>query len=235
VLAASRADLALRLAGVSNAGKSVVDVGCGSGLHSRAFRELGASRIVSFDADPACLKAVATLRAGATADWRALRGSILDRSFLAGLGTFDIVYAWGSLHHTGRLWTALDNACDLVADDGVMFFSIYAAGPNYAEHLAMKQRYNAGNVFQRKARVSREIIRMMKERRSKGENPLAWNEKRPRGMNVYHDLVDWLGGLPYEVASPQEINERMAARGFRPLSFVKKPEGACNVYLFRKT
>ena len=24
-------------------------------------------------------------------------------------------------------------------------------------------------------------------------------------MNVYHDILDWLVGLPYEVASPDEI------------------------------
>ena len=35
-----------------------------------------------------------------------------------GLGTFDIVYSWGVLHHTGQMWQALDNVKPLVARGG---------------------------------------------------------------------------------------------------------------------
>src|SRR2546426_7746259 len=38
-------------------GRSVVDVGCGSGLSSLAFHLLGAGRIVSFDRDIECVQA----------------------------------------------------------------------------------------------------------------------------------------------------------------------------------
>ncbi len=33
-------------------------------------------------------------------------------------------------------------------------------------------------------------------------------------MNIYHDIVDWLGGLPYEVASDDEILVFFRKSGF---------------------
>ena len=35
-----------------------------------------------------------------------------------------------------------------------------------------------------------------------------------RGMSRWRDLVDWVGGYPYEVATPDEIEKFYAARGF---------------------
>ena len=36
----------------------------------------------------------------------------LDGNYLRSLGQFDIVYSWGVLHHTGHMWTALENIRD---------------------------------------------------------------------------------------------------------------------------
>ena len=47
-----------------------------------------------------------------------LQGSILDKEFVDTLGTFDICYAWGVLHHTGALWDALNQVDSLVKPGG---------------------------------------------------------------------------------------------------------------------
>ncbi len=36
-----------------------------------------------------------------------------------------------------------------------------------------------------------------------------------RGMHVWYDLVDWIGGYPFEVAKPEEIFRYLRDRGFR--------------------
>ena len=100
------------------AGKSFLDVGSGSGLFSLAARRLGA-RVCSFDLDPHSVACTAHAQ-GAVFRRRPamehLRGSVLDRSFLDQLGTFDVVYAWGVLHHTGAMWQAIGNVLDRVGD-----------------------------------------------------------------------------------------------------------------------
>jgi 2-polyprenyl-3-methyl-5-hydroxy-6-metoxy-1,4-benzoquinol methylase len=101
-------------------GKSFLDIGSGSGLFSLAARRLGA-RVHSFDYDQQSVACTAELRRRyfpSAGDWVVERGSALDRDYLARLGTFDVVYSWGVLHHTGDMWRALENVKPLVAERG---------------------------------------------------------------------------------------------------------------------
>jgi hypothetical protein len=33
-------------------------------------------------------------------------------------------------------------------------------------------------------------------------------------MSVWHDILDWLGGLPFELAKPEQFFDFYKARGF---------------------
>jgi 2-polyprenyl-6-hydroxyphenyl methylase/3-demethylubiquinone-9 3-methyltransferase len=216
------------------AGKTVVDVGCGSGIHSLSFLRLGAGRVLSLDVDPASVKATRLLwgAEGSPSGWEIREGSILDPAFTRDLGRFDIVYSWGVLHHTGQLANAIGRASDLVAPEGRLLISIYARGPNYENHLALKRAYNRASFLGKRLMIAREIKEIMVGRWRAGMNPLRWNQKKERGMNVYHDLVDWLGGLPYEVASPEEVKLAASNQGLALERLYEAPEGGCSVYLF---
>ena len=102
------------------AGRTFLDIGCGSGLFSLAALQLGA-KVHSFDYDPDAVATTRQLRDryAPDSDWRVEQGSVLDSSLISRLGQFDIVYSWGVLHHTGALWEALDAACRLVAPGGL--------------------------------------------------------------------------------------------------------------------
>src|SRR3954467_9277105 len=81
-------------------GLTFLDIGSGSGLSSLAARRLGA-RVHSFDYDMKAVQSTKALRDryfSGDADWRVEQGSVLDRTYLGTLGTFDIVYSWGVLH-----------------------------------------------------------------------------------------------------------------------------------------
>ncbi len=64
-----------------------------------------------------------------------------------------------------------------------------------------------------------------------GKNP----KKKQRGMNFYHDVIDWVGGYPYEYATVLEIEQILKAKGFST-SYVKQPKvpTGCNEFVFHQ-
>jgi SAM-dependent methyltransferase len=199
----------------SLAGKTFLDIGCGSGLHSLAAHRLGAERIVSFDYDPDSVATTERLRrhAGEPGNWQVMQGSVLDRTFMEARDKADIVYSWGVLHHTGDMWTAIRNAALPLKEDGVFFIALYSADAHVdppAEYwLDIKRRYNSCSTLGRRIMEGSYLWRfhILPALRS-GQNP--WRllrEKRYRGMEFWTDLRDWLGGYPMEFAGFGETRD----------------------------
>ncbi len=191
--------------------KTFLDIGCGSGLFSYVAYRMNAKKIFSFDYDFDSVECCKTLhrQAQEPPHWEIKQGSILDNDFVNLLGTFDIVYAWGVLHHTGKMWDAIRNAGKLVAPNGLFCVAIY----NKVTHnqksvfwLKIKKLYNQSpKVIQKIMEWGYTIISFLKYFRS-FKNP--WKEIKEyeeRGMNWKTDMYDWMGGYPYEFATVEEI------------------------------
>ncbi len=214
--------------------KTVLDIGSGSGIHSLSYYLLGAQKIYSFDYDEHSVQATQSLweKEGCPKNWTVTLGSILDSHFLKSLGQFDIVYSWGVLHHTGSMWEAVENASKLVKPGGLLWISLYAKGPLYPKHLALKKKFNSASNLGKQGMIFKRIGGKMLRRLKNLDNPFTWNQKKGRGMNVYHDIVDWLGGLPYEVASENEVTVFLRERGFILERIKVKTDGGCSIYVF---
>ena len=67
--------------------------------------------------------------------------------------------------------------------------------------------------------------------------PIAdWKRREAeRGMSYWHDLVDWVGGYPFEVAKPEEIFNFWQKRGYTLQRLTTQGGGhGCNEFTFRK-
>ena len=61
----------------------------------------------------------------------------------------------------------------------------------------------------------RVLVSMLLDLAEFGRRPrLAAQSRRRRGMSYWHDLVDWVGGYPFEVASPGVVFDFYRLRGF---------------------
>lgn len=227
-------------------GRRFLDIGSGSGLSSLAARRLGA-QVHSFDYDPQSVACTSELRRRyfpSDPQWTVERGSALDAGYIRSLGAFDIVYSWGVLHHTGHMWHALEHAAIPVASGGKLFVAIYNdTGTQSRRWHWIKRTYNrlpgwAQVPFAVAVTLPQEfktLVRMTLQGRPQ-DYAQQWKEyRRLRGMSRWRDILDWVGGYPYEFATPDQIFEFYRARGFTLDNMKCGGVGlGCNEFVFER-
>ena len=238
----AKADFNALFKGIDFKGKTFLDIGFGQGLGLMTAAEMGAI-CMGNDINPKCRDALflnAKFFPGVNVRHISIIiGSILNQNVLeqikqeSGTGQgFDIVHAWGSLHHTGDMWTAVDNTSRMVLPGGFLLVSIYNRHWTSIVWKAIKLLYNRGpGPLKRSMTRFFRILQFFGAWITMAERPTY----RGRGMDYEYDLIDWLGGYPYEYASDKEVNDFLKPREFflEKITRQKGWTGAIE-YLFRR-
>lgn len=214
-------------------GKRFLDIGSGSGLFSLAAHRLGAT-VHSFDFDPksvACTKELRR-RYGSEATWTIAEASALDLEYVRSLGTFDVVYSWGVLHHTGEMWKGLEHAGFAVAPEGKLFVAIYNDQGYKSRYWHFVKKIYVSRIILRPLIIAIHILPLW----SGVILDLLRGKIRPglRGMKLWTDLIDWLGGYPFEVATPEAVFEFFHQRGFALEKLITRQNLGCNELVFQR-
>src|SRR5438128_637376 len=135
-------------------------------------------------------------------------GAVLASAFLSRLGQLDIVYSSGVLHHTGAMWAALEYVVTLSRPMGdSIIFHIQRPGRQQPSLEVGQADYNRSGSLGRWLLLIMlgayyESIRMLAQLRNlRHTRRFSLRHTRTaRGMRWTTDLVDWLGGWPFEVA-----------------------------------
>ena len=216
-------------------GKRFLDIGCGSGLSSLAARKLGA-QVCSFDYDMASVACTEKLKNRYYREdllWTIQLGNVLDRNYLKSLGEFDIVYSWGALHHTGDLWSALENVIINLEKNAKLYIAIYNDRGWASKYWKFVKRKYCTSLawkiflftFHLPYPLGASVIKRMFDKRI---------FRNDRGMSLFYDYLDWLGGYPFEVASPQHIESFYNQRNCHLVAAKITPRGGCNEFIFSR-
>lgn len=226
-------------------GKEVIDIGCGSGLHSLAFLRKGVKRLLAVDLDPASVATTERLLAafGATGSYQVRQLSVFDLR-PQDIGLQDIVYSWGVLHHTGGMVEAIRGAASLVRPGGLLALALYRRTLFCGLWTVEKKWYaQASPTAQKHARTLFKAL--LAVALALTGRSLAGYKKgyQVRGMDFDHDLHDWMGGYPYESISGADLDRLLVPLGFRLVrSSVRRDIGArlgffgsgCDEFLFQR-
>ena len=224
-------------------GKKFLDMGSGSGLFSLAAKGLGAE-VHSFDYDPqavACTEELKRRYYQNDKNWVIEEGSALDEEYVKSLGHFDVVYSWGVLHHTGNMWKALHNAHIPVADGGSLFVALYNDRGIISKFwTAIKKTYCSGQygkIITTGIFIPYFFFGTFATDLTRFQNPIRRYYEcldGNRGMSIYYDWIDWLGGYPFEVATLEEVVNFYQKYHFIPQKIEKGRRNNCNQFVFKK-
>jgi len=105
-------------------GTSILDTGCGTGIFSTIFAVKGAKEVIGIDISEGSLRTADGLKEKFNLNnLRFQKENMLNLPFQN--KSFDIVWAWGTVHHTTDPFLAIDELMRVLKDEGILLLAVY--------------------------------------------------------------------------------------------------------------
>ncbi len=121
---ASKAHLELFFSDEEIVGREVLDAGCGTGIFTIIFANKGARKVIGIDISEGSLNTGRMLKDKfelSNVEFR--KEDMLNLPFKD--NTFDIVWAWGTIHHTENPYQAMNELIRVLKKNGTFFITLY--------------------------------------------------------------------------------------------------------------
>lgn len=233
----ARRDFRALIGDIQLENKTFLDIGCGQGLSALIASEEHAD-VVCNDINHISEQLLKLNKAhfDISNPITFIKGSILEKSIIEKIKEchteYDIVHSWGVVHHTGNMYSAIDALCNLVKKEGYLVLAIYNRHWSSPYWKLIKYLYNKSpNLIRRMMICLFYYIIYIAKYLVTHKSPM----EKQRGMDFYYDVIDWVGGYPYEYASIQEISDYVETKGFKLVKSISAevPTG-CNEMIFKR-
>ena len=190
------------------AGKSVLDAGCGTGIFSIIFARNGAAAVTGIDISPGSLETATGLK-----DKFNLANARFERQDMLHLpyadAAFDIVWAWGTVHHTTDPFGAMTELFRVLKPGGAVLLAIYKKTKVTWIHEAIRKtlirtpRWSWNFLAKVMAFFLTPVVFFFKKR-----------EKSRKGEKLSELILDWYFVPIRHHYTPDEIRTFLEGKGF---------------------
>jgi ubiquinone/menaquinone biosynthesis C-methylase UbiE len=188
-------------------GKSVLDAGCGTGIFSIIFARNGAGRVIGIDISPGSLETARTLKTRFAVDNAEFRlQDMLGLPFAD--GSFDIVWAWGTVHHTTDPFRAISELIRVLRPGGSLFLAVYKRTKVTFIHEVIRK-----TLIRTPRRTWTALSKIMAFFLSPVVFFFKKREKSRKGEKLEELILDWYFVPIRHYYAPEEIREFLNEKG----------------------
>ncbi|MFO7865398.1 MAG: methyltransferase domain-containing protein [Candidatus Aminicenantes bacterium] len=214
-------------------GKKVLDAGCGTGIFSIIFARLGASRVTGIDISEGSLSTGRALKQKFHLDNLHFRQEdMLNLPFTP--DSFDIVWAWGTVHHTTDPMGAISELDRVLKPGGSLLLAVYTRTRLTFLHEVIRKTL---------VRTPKKSWTVLSKILSFFLAPVVFlfkkREKSRKGEKLEELILDWYFVPIRYYYKPEEIREFLEGKGYTAEKYLPA-SGRFNstsnfIYKFRKT
>lgn len=189
-------------------GRSVLDAGCGTGIFSAIFARHGAGKVTGIDISEGSLETARSLKEKFRLDNAEFqRQDMLDLPFND--AEFDIVWAWGTVHHTTDPFGAIDQLIRVLKPGGSLLLAVYTRTSLTFVHEIIRKTL---------VRTPRRSWTFLSKVMAVFLSPVVFffkkREKSRKGEKLEELILDWYFVPIRHYYKPEEIQEYLESKGF---------------------